>query len=160
MYRPPIAQRIALLHPAILTIAWVLLNLVPLAALGRPLVQGAFTALFAGLMCGWSWAVFTVSLAGRPAPEIPQWTPWIFLAPPAITLLAAVIGLPTRNSPVALLFFATLFFALWRAAEALERAASVGTPPTVGRILGTMMLMFFMIAGVWVLRQKVVRVSG
>jgi hypothetical protein len=155
MYRPPIAQRIALLHPAILTIAWVLLNSVPLAALDRPLVQGAFTALFAGLMCGWSWAVFTVSLARRPAPEIPQWTPWIFLAPPAITLLAAVIGLPTRNSPVAL-----LFFALWRAAEALEWAANVGTPPTVGRILGTMMLMFFMIAGVWVLRQKVVRVSG
>lgn len=160
MYRPAVAQRIALLHPAILTTAWILLNLVPLAALGMPVVQGLLTAVFAGLMCGWSWAIFTVSHARRPAPEIPQWTPWIFLAPPAITLVAAVTGLPTQNSPVALLFFATLFFALWRAAEALEKAAKVGTPPTIGRILGTMMLMFFMIAGVWVLRQKVVRVSG
>lgn len=160
MYRPAIARRIALLHPAILTIAWILLNLVPLTALGMPLAQGLFTTVFAGLMCGWSWAIFTASLARRPAPDIPQWTPWIFLAPPAITLVAAVIGLPTRNSPVSLLFFATLFFALWRAAEALERADNVGAPPTIGRILGTMILMIFMIAGVWALRQKVVRVSG
>jgi len=121
MYRPAVAQRIALLHPAILTIVWILLHLVSLAALGMPLFQGIFTALLAGLMCGWSWAIFTVSLARRPAPEIPEWTPWIFLAPPAIMLVAAIFGLPSRNSPVPLLFFATLFFALWRAAEALER---------------------------------------
>ena len=159
MYRSTAALRIALLHPAILTTAWILLGLISGAALDVPFVRGAFNVLAAGLVCGWSWAIFVVSVARCPMPEPPQWMPWIFLAPPTITLVAAIIGLSTQNSPVALLFIATLFFALWRAAEALETAAKVGSPPSVGRILGTMMLMLFLIAGVWVLRQKIVRVS-
>jgi hypothetical protein len=65
-----------------------------------------------------------------------------------------------QNSPLALLFFATFFFALWRAAAALEHANRPVPPPTVGRIIGTMMLMFFTVIGVWVLRQKVVRAVG
>ena len=155
MSRQFLARGIALLHPAALTMIWILCGVMPVTAD----VPAASLVLIA-LICGWAWAVYTISTAKAAQDGLPRWTPWIFLAPPVLAVIAEIASLPTSNSPVALLIFGTLFLGLWRAAQALEYADPQGKPVTVGRILATMLLMFFAIVGFWWLRHRIVRVAG
>ena len=155
MSRLFLARGVALLHPAALTVIWALCGVVPITAS----LPGARLVLIS-LVSGWAWAVYTISTAKAAQDGIPRWTPWIFLAPPLLAVIAEIASLPTSNSPVAVLFFGTLFLGLWRAAQALEYADPQGKPATVGRIIGTMFLMFFAIVGFWWLRHRIVRVAG
>jgi hypothetical protein len=152
-----LAKRIALLHPAVMTSIWILVSLTSFIA---PLWQFAPSLVLISTICGWAWAIYAISTEAAPQEGHPRWTSWIFLAPPLLAIIAKIFRLPTSNSPEALLFFATFFFGLWRAAQALEYADRQEKPVTVGRILGTMFMMFFAIVGVWRLRQKISRVSG
>jgi hypothetical protein len=153
----PLARRVALLHPGFLSLIWFLFGTMPAAALLPPVVQSL--ALFS-LICGWAWAIYVISIARVPQESHPAWTRWIFLAPPALVVAAAIGKLPTVNSPIAVLVLGTLFLALWRAAQALEYADKQEKPVTAGRIAGTMFLMFFSIVGFWWLRQRIVRVAA
>jgi hypothetical protein len=150
----PLAKSIALLHPVALTVIWVVLSF------ATPLQPSITSLLLFSTICGWAWAIYGVSAAKAPQDGQPRWTGWIFLAPPLLAIIADITGLPTSNSPIAILMFGTLFFALWRAAQALEYADPQGKPVSAGRIAGTMLLMFFTIVGVWWLRHRIVRVAG
>jgi type VI protein secretion system component VasK len=57
-------------------------------------------------------------------------------------------------------FFVALFVAIWFAAQALENADAPGGHASIGRILGTILLMYFAPIGVWVLRLKIRRVEA
>lgn len=153
-----LARKITCLHPAALTVGWLVVSvtstLVPLSPLSHVLTLALIT-----LICGWTWAVYTVSVAITPAPIAPRWTPWLFLAPPLLAVIAEVAHLSMDNTPLAFAFFAFLFFALWRSAQALLVADPQGGPATAGRVFGTMMLFFFGIVGVWVLRPRILRVA-
>jgi len=154
MSNMPLARTLALLHPAVLTAIWIVCSLFPIS--GRPLSS----LILISAMCGWAWAVFMVSSRSLHAVSGPAWTPWVYLATPVVAWGSTALGLPTENSPSAFLFFGLLFLGLWRAAQSLEQASAQGRPATIGRIMGTMVLMFFSIVGVWVLRRKIVGVAG
>jgi hypothetical protein len=154
MQHLPLAKSVALLHPAVLTVVWIL------SSFATPLQSLISFLLLISIICGWSCAIYVVSLAKAPQDGQPRWTGWIFLAPPLLAVIAEIARLPTSNSPIAFLIFGTFFFGLWRAAQALEYADPQGKPVTVGRIAGTMLLMFFTIVGVWWLRHRIVRVAG
>lgn len=153
----PLARRVALLHPGWLSLIWFLFGAMPAATLLPPVVQ---SFVLSSLICGWTWAIYVISIAKAPQNDQPRWTPLVFLAPPLLVIIAGVARLPTVNSPIAVLILGTLFFGLWRAAQALEYADSQGKPVVVGRILGTVLLMFFSIVGFWWLRQRIVRVAA
>jgi hypothetical protein len=152
-----LAWRIALLHPAVLTSIWVLFGILSFIA---PLWQFVPSLVLISMICGWAWAIYAISTERAPQESHPRWTSWIFLAPPLLAVIAKIFHLSTSNSPESLLFFATFLFGLWRAAQALEYADRQEKPVTVGRILETMVLMFFAIVGAWRLRPKISRVSG
>ena len=152
MTRLPLAKSIALLHPVVLTIVWFALSF----AAPLPFVL----ALGMATICGWAWAIYVVSVAKAPQDGQPRWTEWIFVAAPLFAIIAEIAGLPTSNSPIAFLMIASLLFASWRAAPALEYADQQGKPVTAGRIAGTMLLVLFTIVGVWWLRHRIVRVAG
>lgn len=149
----PLARRLALLHPGFLSLIWLLSGTIPVP----PAMRGF--ALFA-LTCGWAWAIYVVSVAKAPQDSHPRWTHWVFLAPPLLFVIGAVTGPLTPNSPTSILIVGTLFFSLWRTAQALEYADQQGKPVMAGRIAGTMFLMFFSIVGFWWLRQRIVRVAA
>ena len=134
----PLARTLALLHPAVLTAVWIVCSLFPISGLSLS------SLILISAMCGWAWAVFMVSSRALHAAIYPAWTPWVYLATPAVAWVSAALGLPAENSPSAFLFFGLLFLGLWRAAQSLEQASGQGRPATIGRIMGTMALMFFL----------------
>ena len=153
-----LARRIALLHPAALTSIGILASISSFVAPLESQFASSFIVL--SMICGWAWGIYGISIEKTPQENHPRWTSWIFLAPPLLAIIAEIFHLPTTNSPEALIFFATLFFGLWRAAQALEYADPQAKPVTVWRILGTMAWMLFTLVGAWRLRPKILRVSN
>ncbi|AYV46645.1 hypothetical protein CFHF_21895 [Caulobacter flavus] len=157
-----VARRIALLHPAVVTLVMVIAAVAPgpLAVLApSPLVLGLGMALLLTLTCIWPWAIYVVSAARLPSS--PAHAPWLFAAPPILGFIAKAAGLSTQNSPMAFLILGTLGLGLWLAAQALEQAdPAKTTPPTTGRIATTMLLLMLPIIGAWMLRIRILRVAA
>jgi len=124
-----------------------------------PVARGALISLPIGLICGWLWAVFNVSRHASLTPISPYWD-WIFAVPPAVALAAGLAGWSTQNSPAAFAIFLALFVGLSLAAKTLERVDAANDAPSIGRMLGTAVLMYFAPVGVWVLRGKILRVTA
>lgn len=157
-----ISRRTARAHPAILTavllISWFLQSVASSMAV-PPLARGLLISIPLGAMCFWYWAVFAVARASKPDGKVPQWA-WLFAVPPLLVLIVGFAGWSMNNSPAAFVFFVALFVAIWFAAQALENADAPGGPASIGRILGTILLMYFAPIGVWVLRLKIRRVEA
>lgn len=159
-----LARRIALLHPALVSIVMLVASLaqrVVAMTTPSPLVHGIWATLSTAIFCGWPWAIYQVSAARLGPDAAPAWTPWIFAAPPILGFVAIAAGLPTDNSPMAILILGAMLFGAGRAAQALERADPARTaPPPPGRIPATLLLLMFSIVGAWVLRARIVRVAA
>lgn len=161
-----VARRIALLHPGLVTATLILTSLAPqIATASRsPSLSSLDVAVWAAVvltpMSGWAWAVYATANARRGPDGAPAWTPWLFAAAPLLAFIVKIFTPVYGKSPIEFLIMGVLALGLWRAAEALEQAdpAKAG-PPTTGRILATMALLFFSPVGCWVLRQKIVRVA-
>lgn len=126
-----------------------------LEALSRALNWTALT-----LDLGWVWSVYTVSTAALPERARAAWIPYVFAAPSIIDALASVFGLSMNNSPAAFLFFAAFLFCIGQTAMALEEADRGGAPASLGKTLGTALLLFFSVIGLWWLRQRLLRVAS
>ncbi|PIB96037.1 hypothetical protein CSW60_15905 [Caulobacter sp. X] len=149
--------------PWVLTLAILGLNL-----LGRPvgLIEGleplseALNWIVVALDLGWIWSVYTVSTASLPERPRAGWIPYVFAAPPIIDAVAIIFGLSMDNSPAAFLFFAAFLFCIGQTATALEEAGRGGAPGPLGKTLGTALLLFFSIVGLWWLRQRLLLVAA
>jgi hypothetical protein len=151
-----------MLHPAIISAAIIIGFATPLFVEPLPLhflLKGALYVFPFVAMCSWIWAVFDVANRALPRPRSPHWG-WLCAAPPAITYVAGSAGWSTNNSPSAFAFFISLFVAITLAAKALEKAHDPDGNPSVGRMLGTALLMYFAPVGVFALRGRVLRVAS
>lgn len=159
MARKSVAQHIVRAHPAILTVLQLALGML----VGRTAqleVGIALTVLLLASVCGWSWAVFSVSTRGELGETQPGWRPWVYTVPPLMVSAAGLAGWSLSNSLSAFIAFAALFTGLWWAAKALEERNAVAGPPRIARVLATMLLMYFSFVGVWVLRPKIMKAAG
>jgi hypothetical protein len=157
-----IARRIVMLHPAIISAAIMIGYAMPLFVQILPLhvlLKGALYVFPFVAMCTWIWAVFHVANRTLPHPRSHHWG-WVFAAPPAIIFVAGSAGWSTNNSPSAFAFFISLFVAITLAAKALEKAHDPDGNPSVGRMLGTALLMYFAPVGVFALHGRVLRVAS
>lgn len=159
---PAIAHRIATWHPRVLTTALLLAFLAQ--AVGSDLslttgMRGVLLALPIGAMCAWLWALFHLARRASPDPKSPHWE-WVFVIPPAVALAAGLADWSTRNSPAAVTIFLGLFVSLSLAAKTLEKVDAAAGNPSVGRMLGTALLMHFAALGVWVLRPRILRMAS
>ena len=156
-----IARRILMWRPIILCAAMLIgfaaAAFVQQAALPS-VVNGAVAASPFVAMCGWIWAIFQVSSCGLPG-TASGLQKWIFAAPPAIVFVAVTAGWSLSNSTSAVVFFISLFVAVWLSASALEQAHDRGGKPSVGGTLSTALMMYFAPLGVWGLRAKVLQVA-
>ncbi|HJV41441.1 hypothetical protein [Caulobacter sp.] len=109
---------------------------------------------------GWIWSVYTVSVAALPERPRAAWIPYVFAAPPIIDAVTLVFGLSMNNSPTAFLFFAAFLFCIGQTAMVLEEADRGGAPGSLGKTLGTALLLFFSIVGLWWLRQRLLRIAA
>jgi hypothetical protein len=158
-----VARRLVTAPPWVLTLAILGLNLLSgpvgliagLEPLSRALNWAALT-----LDLGWIWSVYTVSTAALPERPRAGWIPYAFAAPPIIDAVAMVFGLSMNNSLAALLFFAAFLFCIGQTATAFEEADRGGAPGSLGKTLGTALLLFFSIVGLWWLRQRLLRVAA
>ena len=156
-----ISRHIARAHPAILT-SILLLSLggyvlVSTSTVGPP-VRVLVLTLPIGVICLWLWAVFAVARASSGGPKHAL-RDVLFAVPPALDFTAKLAGWSMNNSPAAFVFFASLFVALWFAAQALENADAPGNFASVGRILATALIMYLAPVGVWILHSKIMRVA-
>jgi len=135
----------------------VVFGAVPIVVILIPTIS---SAIVVSASCAWTWSIYMVSSAKAPQDSQPNWTRWIFLAPPSLVIIGAAFGLLTPNSPTSVLMLGTLLLGSWRAAQALEYADQQGKPITAGRIAGTMLLMVCALVGVWWLRQRILRVAS
>lgn len=157
-----VAGRILTLHPAVLTSLILVGFYLPLATqIYAPsgVVRGVLVALPYVAMNAWIWAVFHVSNEALSRSKSIHWG-WVFLAPPTVVLAAGSAGWSTDNSPSAFAFFIGLFVSITLAAKALEKAHHASGDPSVGRLLGTALLMYFAPIGLWVLRPRILRVAA
>ena len=157
-----IARRIVLLHPVVVSAAIIIGFAMPAFIQPLPihfLLKGALSVLAFVTMCGWLWAVFDVANRAQPHPGSHHWG-WVFAAPPAITFIAGSAGWSNNNSPSAFAFFISLFVAITLAAKALEKAHDRDGNPSVGRMLGTALLMYFAPVGVFALRGRILRAAS
>lgn len=156
------AKQIARWHPGVLTALLLVSVVAQMIASGvalQPVARGALISLPIGVICGWLWAVFNVSRHASRTPISPYWD-WIFVIPPAIALAAGLAGWSTQNGPAAFVIFLALFIGLSLAAKTLERGVAINGDPSVGRMLGTAVLMYFAVVGVWALRAKILRLTS
>ena len=157
-----ISRRVARAHPVVLTSVLVVSALAQLTASGltvSPLVRALLATAPIAAVSFWFAAVFVVANASNGKSYSP-FRAWMFAGPPIIAFVAAFAGLPTKNSPASLAFFALWFVVLWLAAQALENADAPGRHAPVGRIAVTMVLMFVSVIGVWALSRKIRRVDA
>lgn len=151
------ATRIALLHPAFVTLG-LLAGLIiwPLAWISPdPLIRALGGMPYVGFLCAWSWSVFLAS-AG-PGDRTALWAQATYIAPPLIIFVAVTAGWSMNNSPAAFAFFGALFFALWLSASAVEKAVAGSARAGVWRVIATTLLMYLAIVGAWVLRERIRR---
>lgn len=155
------AKRVATTHPFIILAAimggFLVSALVQSASL-PPILRGILFASPFIAICGWLWAVFHISNGVLPDSKSSHWG-WACAVPPVVTFMAGAAGWSTTNSPPAFAFFISFFVSIWLAARALEKANDPDLSPSVGRVMGTAVLMYFTPVGVWVLRNKVSRVA-
>jgi hypothetical protein len=157
------AQRILLVHPIVTTVVFLIAGALWLAVPLELAVSGVSRAVcvgvYSGLTLGWVYAVYSVAVTRIPGANASRWMPLLFVATPTIAVISELAGISMENTAAALVSTATLCFALWQAAHALEAAVVVGRPPTTGQIIRTMILMYFTVVGVWALSQKIDRVA-
>lgn len=156
-----IAQRLVAAPPWVLTLAILGLNLLSRPAgmiSGLEMPSGAMNWAALALNLGWIWSVYTVATAALPERPRAGWIPYVFAAPPIIDALAIVFGLSMNNSPTAFLFFAAFLFCIGQTATTFEEADRGGAPSSLGKTLGTALLLFFSVVGLWWMRQRLLRV--
>lgn len=158
-----VARRLVEAPPWVLTLAILGLNLlsgpVGMVAGLETLSRGLNWAALA-LNLSWIWSVYTVATAALPERTRASWIPYVFAAPPLIDAIALVLGLSMSNSPTAFLFFAAFLFCIGQTATAFEEADRSGAPGPLGKTLGTALVLFFSVVGLWWLRQRLMRVSA
>lgn len=157
-----IAQRVARWHPAILTSAIVFAFLAQGSWSGAalpPVLRGVLVSLPLAATCGWLWAIFQVSRRASLTPLSP-YRAWVFAVPPAVAFAAGFENWPTDSSPASAAIFLSLLVGLIWAAQALENVDAANGAAPLGRILGTLLLMFLAPVGVWVLHLKILRVAS
>ena len=157
-----IAQRIVRWNPFLLTAVLFAGLIAQLSVPGveAPPLTRALTMLAAlGPMCVWLWAVFCVARLASPTVISAYWD-WVFVLPPVISLAAGLSGWSTDNSPAATAIFLSLFVGLSLSAKTLENVDAVNGSASVGRLLGTALLMYLAPVGMWVLRPKILRVAA
>ena len=159
---PDFAQRVVRWHPAILTVVLLAGLLVQLSVSGLtlpPLARGILMLTPLGPMCLWLWAVFYVARRASVTVISGHWD-WVFVLPPAIAFAAGIAGWSTNNSPAATMIFLSLFVGLSLSGKTLENVAAADGNAPVGRMLATVLLMYFAPIGIWLLRSKILRVAA
>lgn len=159
----PVAKRVVLISPWVLSIAMVAPSLLAGLLVALPnfaILWRSLNLLIVMIDLGWIWSVYTVAIATMPELRRPAWISWVFAAPPLISAIATIFDLSMNNSPGAFLFFAAFLFCIGRTAVELETADSTGAPAGMGKTLGTAALLFFAPLGVWWLRQRLLRIAN
>ena len=157
-----IARRIILWHPGVLTAVFVFSLVAQLGGSGMqlpPAANGILLSLPIAAMCGWLWAIFHVSRHASVV-AMSSYKEWVFAIPPIVALMAGLAGWSTDNSPAAFAMFLSLFVGLFWTAGTLENVDAPTGSASIGRILGTGLLMYLAPIGVWVLHTKIVRVAS
>jgi hypothetical protein len=162
-----VAKSVVTLSPWLLTILIVGPSIFPTAfraALGA--TQSVQEVMWLGwlsvsLSIGWLWSIYRVSTAAANEPVRPPWIEWMFAAPPLLSALNAFSAYSSGGTTtLSLLLLGTLVFCLGQTAGALEAADPGKKPASWGRVLGAALLCFCLPVGVWVLRERLLRVAS
>jgi len=108
----------------------------------------------------WLGAIYRLGATVRQMP--PSWAPAYVLAPACMAIVGTLVGYKTTvGEPM----FASLLrsgigifvlASVWKSAEAMETALD-GTGARIGRIVRTAGYLFFSIVGIWVLRDRLLK---
>jgi len=160
-----VAKTVVTLPPLILTLTAIAPILAPLIAHHILGAQSSVLevrwqgALSFAIGIGWLWSIYIVSTAAL-ADAPPRWIRWTFFTPPLLDAFTPFfLGTPA-NGALGLLVMTTFGFCLFQTVGALEAADPGPKPASTGRILSILLVCFFMPVGVWVLRQRLLRVAA